>query len=137
MDTIYTFSDERIAQLHSLFRHAWWAKERTLEETILCVKGSQLCVGIIDDQNHLVGFARVLSDYLFKALIFDVIVCPTQRGSGLGKQLITAIQTHEALSSVKTFELYCLPEMDSFYAQLGFSPEVGGVHLIRKVNDSY
>ncbi len=134
MDIIYSFTQERLTQLHSLFMHTWWAKERSLEQTSRCVKGSQLCVGIVDDDNNLVAFARVVSDYIVKAIIFDVIVCPTQRANGLGKKLITEIQNHPTLRDVQTFELYCLPEMDAYYKKFGFSSDVSGVHLLRKTN---
>ncbi len=135
MKIIYTFTEERIAQVHSLYTQTWWAKDRSLEQTIRCVNGSQICVGIVDDENNLVGFARVLSDYIFKAIIFDVIVCSTQRGSGLGSQLIDLIQNHKDLDGVKTFELYCLPEMESYYEKFGFSSDVGCVSLMRRTND--
>lgn len=135
MQLINSFSEQQIEQVHGLYQHTWWGKERTLEQTIRCVKGSQLCVGILDDNNKLIGFARVLSDFIFKAIIFDVIVCPSQRGAGLGVTLIEAIQNHKELNQVKHFELYCLPEMEAYYQQFGFSREVGGIHLMRQVNE--
>ncbi|MCE0492735.1 GNAT family N-acetyltransferase [Vibrio salinus] len=135
MEIIDTFTDERIAQVHELYSQAWWAKERTLDQTINCVKGSQLCVGAVDDDNNLVGFGRVLSDFTFKAIIFDVIVCSSQRRCGLGGKLMSAIQNHDDLKNIKHVELYCLPEMEAYYEQFGFSTEVGGIHLMRKTNE--
>ena len=84
----------------------------------------------------LQGFARVLTDYVFKAFIFDVIVAENRRGSGLGKTLVSLVLNHEKLRSVKQFELYCLPEMSGFYEQLGFSSDVDQVELMRSVNRS-
>ncbi|ELS0754613.1 GNAT family N-acetyltransferase [Vibrio vulnificus] len=134
MKLIYEFSPEQIVQVYGLYDHAWWAKSRTLEETRSCVQGSQLCIGALDNNDQLVGFARVISDFTFKAVIFDVIVHPSQRGIGLGTTLMNAIRTHDKLKQVKHFELYCLPEMESYYEQLGFSADVGGIRLMRQEN---
>lgn len=43
----------------------------------------------------LVAYARVLTDFTFKALIFDVIVSENQRGCGLGDKLTELIKTKE------------------------------------------
>ena len=43
--------------------------------------------GLVDDSNdQLVTFTRVLSDGIFKAIIFDVIVSPQYRGTGPWKK---------------------------------------------------
>lgn len=128
---IYSFSESQIKQVHQLYQEAWWAKERSLEDTRLCIQGSQLCIGIIDVDNNLIGFTRVITDFIFKAIVFDVIVSNTKQNKGLGKQLIALVKEHEQLTQVKHIELYCLPEMQSYYASLGFSDEVGGVNLMR------
>ncbi len=135
MKIITIFNQEQIAQIHGLYQQVWWAKDRTLEQTHRCVQGSQVCIGIVDSDNELVGFARVITDFIFKAVIFDVIVNPAKRSAGLGKQLIQAIQQHSDLKHVKHFELYCLPEMEAYYEKFGFSKEVGGINLMRQTND--
>ncbi|KIE18691.1 GCN5 family acetyltransferase [Vibrio sinaloensis] len=134
MRIVDTLNQEQIAQVHRLYMQTWWAKDRTLEQTISCISGSQLCVGILDNDDNVVGFARVLTDFIFKAIIFDVIVCEEQRNSGLGAQLMRTIQQHDRLKHIRHFELYCLPEMETYYEQFGFSSEVGGIVLMRQVN---
>ncbi|WP_417714868.1 GNAT family N-acetyltransferase [Pseudoalteromonas obscura] len=62
-----------------------------------------MCVGIVGE---LVGFARVLSDFIYKAVIFDVIVAPDERGKGLGITLMELIKHHPKLNKVLHFELY-------------------------------
>ena len=122
---------EHIKQLHELYRQEWWSHARTSQETKRCVDGSQLCLGALDGHDRLCGFARVLTDYTFKAFIFDLIVARDQREKGMGKQLVNTIVEHPKLWRVQHFELYCLPEMQSFYCSLNFSSEVGGVRLMR------
>jgi GNAT superfamily N-acetyltransferase len=129
-----TFTDGQIRQLHALYQHEWWTRGRTLQETRNCVEGSQICLGLIDAGGALQGFARILTDYVFKALVFDVIVVGNRRGTGLGKKLVSLVLNHEALRPVKHVELYCLPETSGFYKKLGFSGDVGRVNLMRLEN---
>jgi predicted GNAT family N-acyltransferase len=134
MNVIDTLTETHVAQLSELYQQEWWAKGRTLEETKNCVAGSQICVGLVGANNELVGFARVLTDFTFKALIFDVIVRKDHRKAGLGDRLLSLIKSHEKLQDVKHFELYCLPEMHGFYARHGFSTDTGDIRLMRLVN---
>ena len=131
MNAVDTLNPDQVAQLHSLYRQEWWTKDRTLEETQACVDGSQLCIGLINANDELIGFARVLTDYTFKALIFDLIVRKDHRKTGLGDKLITLITSHTRLQAVKHFELYCLPEMHDFYARHQFTNNLGGIQLMR------
>jgi predicted GNAT family N-acyltransferase len=131
MKLIYSFSVNQMKQVHQLYKEVWWGNERTLEETENCVEGSQVCIGILDDDDNLIGFTRVISDFVYKAIIFDVIVSKNHRGNGLGQKLMALVKAHKELQKVKHFELYCLPEMERFYSSLGFSSEVGGIKLMR------
>jgi GNAT superfamily N-acetyltransferase len=134
MTIIYTFSDDHIKQVHQLYQGVWWGKERSLEDTKNCIRGSQVCIGILDSDNSLIGFTRVISDFIYKAIIFDVIVSAPYQGNGLGQKLMSLVKSYDALRKVKHFELYCLPEMAGFYSNLGFSTDVGGIKLIRYDN---
>ena len=132
MNVIDTLNPDQVAQLHALYRQAWWAKDRTLEETQACVDGSQLCIGLVNADDELIGFTRVLTDYIFKALIFDLIVRADHRKTGLGDKLVTLVTSHPKLQAVKHFELYCLPVMHDFYARHQFTNELGGIQLMRR-----
>ncbi len=136
MKPIYEFTDTQINELHQLYQDQWWAKSRTLEETKSCIEGSQLCIGLLDDDGTLIGFTRVLTDYIFKAMVFDVIVSDHARGVGLGSRLISLVESHPKLSSVKHFELYCLPDMFPFYHKHGFTEKLGDIKIMRKVRSS-
>ena len=131
MTVIYIFSDNHINQVHQLYKEVWWGKDRTIEDTINCVKGSQVCIGILDNNGMLIGFTRIISDFIYKAIIFDVIVSAEHQGDGLGQKLMGLVKNHERLKKVKHFELYCLPELEDFYASFGFSSDVDGVKLMR------
>lgn len=134
MNNISELSERHIAQLHSLYQGEWWTRGRSLEDTRRCVRGSQICIGITSESDDLIGFVRVLTDFTFKAILFDVIVAPSERGKGLGHDLLTLARNHERLQSVRHIELYCLPEMSAFYEKHGFSVDVGDVRLMRLIH---
>ena len=97
MNVIQTFTEKQIRDLHQLYQREWWSASRTFEDTKSCLEGSQLCIGIVDGNGKLIGFARVLTDYVFKALIFDVIVAEESRKTGLGDKLMSLIENHPKL----------------------------------------
>ena len=132
MRIVHQLGEARIAQLHAFFAREWWTVGRSLYETRRCVEGSQVRIGLLDDAGDLIGFARVVTDYTFKALIFDVIVAEAHRGNGLGDRLVELVLEHPDLGRVRHFGLYCLPGVAPFYERHGFSTEVGGVRLMRR-----
>src|SRR4029078_11562124 len=79
--------------------------------------------------------SRVLTDFVYEALILDVIVDEDLRGTGLGAALMDAIVNHPRLASVRTFELACQPELVAFYSRWGFTDKVGRSRLMRRTSD--
>jgi len=136
MEVCYQLNKKQIEQLHALYQKESWSRGRTQEETQRGVEHSSLCVALIDSKGNLAAFTRVLTDTVFKALIFDVIVHEKYRGDGFGNTLITAIKNHPLLTQVKHFELYCLPELEAFYERHGFTTDVSNMRLMRYINKS-
>ena len=129
---INRLQERHIVQLHELYEQEWWTRGRTLEDVRAMVASSEYLYGLSEGPTDaLVGFARVLTDTVFKSLIFDLIVDPGHRGQALGRQLMVHILRDPRLARVKHFELYCLPGLEPFYERLGFSADVGGVRLMR------
>lgn len=122
---IEQLSEKQIAQLTELFKEMWWSRNRTAEEISIMLKNS-ISFGLIDNMTKdLVGYARVLTDEMKYAYIFDVMTLESHRGKGLGKLLINAIINHPRFKKVKNFELTCAPDMVSYYAQFGFNENYG------------
>ena len=125
--------DTQIRRLHQLYQNEWWTKGRTLEDVRRMLEHSDYVFGLCEPEtNDLVAFARVLTDRVYKAFIFDVIVAPEHRGAHVGAAIVDRILQHPDLASVKHFELYCLPELVPFYERWGFSADVGGIVLLRR-----
>lgn len=129
-------SEEQIAQLMQLYRNEWWTKERKVEDVRRMLAYTDFIFAFCEkDSKQLVAFTRVLSDRVYKALLFDVIVAPEHREHKLGRALMNAVLNHPELKNVRHFELYCLPELEPFYEKLGFSKEVGEIHFMRRTTN--
>jgi predicted GNAT family N-acyltransferase len=136
-DDRYSYSDRmddgHLLELHRLYQTEWWSRGRTMDDVKRVLEHSDFVFPIFSEPAHrLVAFARVLSDRVFKALIFDVIVAAEHRGERLGRMLMDRIVRHPELDRVKHFELYCLPDLVPFYEKWGFSTDVGGVAFLRR-----
>jgi ribosomal protein S18 acetylase RimI-like enzyme len=117
-----TFSERKDfdpAHLARLYQHAPWAVGRTVEETRDMLAQTDLALSVWDD-DRLVGFGRVLTDYVFRASIWDVIVDPSYQGQDLGMELVLRILHHSTLKRVELFWL-CTREKQAFYEKLGFN----------------
>ncbi|MBK8185914.1 MAG: GNAT family N-acetyltransferase [Cellvibrio sp.] len=134
MQLIHQLSEPQVHQLHQLYQNEYWSKGRTIEDTFRCVEGSSILFGFVEGDD-LVAFARVVTDYVFKAFIFDVIVSEKLRAQGVGKKIIESILDHTDLQKVKHIELYCLPELFGFYNQFGFTHDMGAMQLMRRDRD--
>ena len=123
------FNSDYHDQLYALYRQEWWTKGRPVKDVISAFDNSDLVFGCLSDDDQLIACARVLSDFTFKALIFDVIIAKTHRGQGLGKHMLDQITGHEKLANVKSFELYCPDHIAPFYEKYGF--EKSSSNLLR------
>ena len=125
-----------LRQLMDLYAVEWWTSERELPDVEAMLEGTDLVVALIHrPTDRLVGFARVLTDFVYQALVLDVIVAEDLRGTGLGARLMDAIVNHPRLASVRTFELACQPELVPFYSRWGFTDRVGRSRLMRRTSD--
>ena len=74
-----------------LLKTTYWANRRT-EDTIEKSMRNSACYGIwSDEEQKLLGFARVISDYATTWYLCDVIIDEAYRHQGLGKQLVSHI----------------------------------------------
>jgi GNAT superfamily N-acetyltransferase len=133
----WSVEDDQLSDLLALFESAWWTAGRTAEETTRMLQESDVVVVLTDRASQrLVGFARVLTDYTYLAMVLDVIVDTGRRGSGYGATLMDAVVGHPALAEVRSIELICQPELIPFYRRWGFTDEVGRSLLMRRSSDS-
>lgn len=105
-------------KLVSLFQQAPWAKGRTLEGTREMLDHTDVLI-CAWDKDLLVGFGRVLTDFTYRAAIWDVIVDRTYQHQGIGTEIVRRILHHPRLEKVELFWL--CTRRPGFYEKLGFS----------------
>ncbi len=117
-----TFSDRKDIdpdQLVNLYRQAPWANGRTADDARAMLAHTDVAVSAWDGP-RLVGFGRVLTDYVYRASIWDVIVDKEYQGQDIGTEIMQRILNHPDLKRVELFWL-CTRDKQTFYEKLGFS----------------
>ena len=122
-----------VEQLWHMYQAEWWSRGRNLDDVRRAVEHSDLICAYCDaPTGRLAAFARVLTDYVYKAVIFDVIVDRPHRRLGLGRKLLEAVTFQPALLFVEHIELYCRPELVPFYRRWGFAADLDELCFMRK-----
>lgn len=131
-DILERLSDDHVVQLHALYQGEWWSCDRNLDDVRRMLAHTPLVIGVIDHaEQRLLGFTRVLTDFTYRAILFDVIVHPKLRDQGLGEVMVRTVLAHSRLASVKNFELYCRPELIQYYERFGFTDKLGDLRFMR------
>lgn len=132
---ISELNEQQISELTDLYKNEFWSQNRTQQDVAKMLRASDIVIGLVDECDRLIGFTRILSDFVYRAVIFDVIVKPSHREQGLGKKLLNLVVHHPQLRSVEYLTLFCLPEMVPFYERWAFTNEHGGLQLMLRPNE--
>jgi N-acetylglutamate synthase-like GNAT family acetyltransferase len=97
---------------------AFWAQNRNLTDLAVAIAHSNVVISAWDG-DRLVGFGRALSDGIYRATIWDVVVHPDYRGSGLGRKLVETVLAHPSVCRVERVYLMTTHQQ-TFYERIGF-----------------
>ncbi|WP_227374507.1 GNAT family N-acetyltransferase [Haladaptatus halobius] len=110
-------------ELLELYReYEWWDDReefdvrralRSTDEVVLLRAGRE------QDESEPVATARILTDYVYYAMVYDVIVAADRRGTGVGRELLTAVREHPRLQEVSP-SLLAREGLVPFYESCGF-----------------
>lgn len=129
-------TENQISELLDLYKNEFWSNQRILEDVTRMLAASDIIIALVDENEKLIGFTRILTDFVYRAIIFDVIIKPSQRKMGLGSKLMDAVVNHPQLKSIEWIALCCLPEMILYYERWGFTSELGKMQLMFRINQS-
>ena len=108
------------ADLQPLLRQKGWAHDRDLDSIRRMLDSTSVMVGAWED-GRLVGFARAITDGVYRALIDDVVVDEPNRKAGIGSEVMRRLVTRLREMEVEEVFLRCGHAMEPFYAGLGFA----------------
>jgi GNAT superfamily N-acetyltransferase len=97
----------------------YWREQSTPREIRAAILGSTAWVGVVDEDEKLVGAARATSDRTWSAHIFDVVVDEQLRGCGVGQRLVKLLLEHPLVRACRTQKLGT-KDATSFYEKFGF-----------------
>ncbi|MBD2626900.1 GNAT family N-acetyltransferase [Trichormus variabilis] len=127
-------TETQIYELVELYKNEFWSKDRTYERVVKMLKASDIIIALVGDEEELIGFCRVLTDFVYRGTLYDVIIQPNCREMGFGAKLLDEVINHPQLKEVENIALYCLSEMIPFYERWGFQYDVDGLKLMRRYN---
>ncbi|WP_071191184.1 GNAT family N-acetyltransferase [Trichormus sp. NMC-1] len=127
-------TETQVYELVELYKNEFWSKGRTYERVVKMLKGSDIIIALVGDNEELIGFCRVLTDFVYRGTLYDVIIKSNYREMGFGAKLLDEVINHPQLQEVENIALYCLSEMIPFYEKWGFQYDVDGLKLMRRYN---
>jgi len=132
----FTISTERdrlnVDLIHEyLSGQSYWAKGRPMDVVRRSIENS-LPFGMYEEE-HQIGFARVVTDYAAFAWVADVFVLEPWRGRGLSKWMMSVIMGHPQLQGLQRWML-ATRDAHELYRQFGFEeiPEPSRFMTIRR-----
>jgi len=114
-------NETQVSQLVELYKNEFWSKNRTYQGVVKMLAASDIIIALVTEQKEVIGFCRILTDFVYRGVIYDVIVKPNYRKMGFGAKLLDEVVSHPQLKEVENIALFCLPEMIPFYQRWGFT----------------
>lgn len=116
----YTINTDKslvsVDRVKDFLSKSYWASDRSREDIEKSIMNS-FCYGLFH-QDNLVGFARVVSDYVTVFWICDVYIDENHRGKGLGKKLIECIIETQEFKDIRG--ILATKDAHGLYEQFGF-----------------
>ena len=108
----------RPEEIIRLLQATYWAKDRSADQIRASVQHSS-CYGIyIEDEDRLVGFARVISDYATTYYLCDVVIDEPFRHMGLGTALVAHIESLPEYAGLRG--ILITRDAHALYRQFGY-----------------
>ena len=122
--------ETQISELVELYKNEFWSHNRTYPGVVKMLAASDIIIALVNEEKELIAFCRILTDCVYRGVLYDVIVKPSYRKMGFGAKLLDEVVNHPQLKEVENMALFCLPEMIPFYQQWGFTNEVVNLELM-------
>ena len=109
----------KVDDVARLLKMTYWADQRPLEVIEKSMQGSS-CYGVyLVDEEKLVGFGRVISDYATTYYLCDVIIDTEYRHRGLGTALVSYIESRPEYDGLRG--ILVTRDAHALYERFGYS----------------
>lgn len=134
MNDGYFFYDSKQAvspeELANLYRFTHWGKSRSLDDIAKMLAGTSMCFSVRHD-HRLVAFCRILTDFVYRAALWDIMVHPDHQGKKVGTTLLDYALGHPSIKNIPLIITY-ESELGSFLAPHGFASIEGALVMLRR-----
>ena len=93
-----------VSAIKNFIADEYWGDGRSIADVETTIKNSY-CFGIYRLDKEQIGFARVVTDYIYFGYIMDVIIFDKFQGKGYGKILIAHVLNDDIIKPLKTIAL--------------------------------
>ncbi|QTL47976.1 MULTISPECIES: GNAT family N-acetyltransferase [Priestia] len=104
------------SRMKEIYRSVGWKNHD--KNKIKKIFQSSNVVAVAYDENKIVGFGRALSDGVFNAAIYDVVVDKHFQNQGIGQQIIENLLAQ--LNDISCVHLVSTAGNEEFYRKAGF-----------------
>lgn len=130
----YYYYDSKLAvvpvELQDLYRFTRWGRSRSLEQIDKMLVGTSMCFSVRYN-DKLVAFCRIMTDFVFRGSLWDILVHPDHQGKGIGSNLLKYALNHPSIKNVPVMVTYT-SELTDFMGRLGFESRDGLLILQRR-----
>lgn len=99
----------------------WWRESPRARELVPALVAGSFCFVVARDASgRIVGMARAISDGVSDAYVQDVVVLPSERGRGIGRELVARVVGFCRERGLEWIGLLAEPGTEPFYRGLGF-----------------
>lgn len=122
----YDHADLDMSLICGVVKGSYWGLGRKDDDIIEAARVSRV-VSLLDGADQI-AYARILSDGVFSAFLYDVFVVERLRGQGFGRQIVQAAFDHPDLSNVCGWMLVTRYHHD-LYRKFGFKDADPGRYM--------
>jgi predicted GNAT family N-acyltransferase len=129
---IDAFTEKHVNNLLELYRNETWTKDRTAADVKAMLNNCHFIALVNKNNDEIIAFARFLSDSVYRAFVYDVIVSMKYRGLGYGRIILDHLINSPLLKKVERVELCCLEHNVPFYEKFGFKKVPEPTNFMRR-----
>lgn len=129
------FSTANLDEMKEIYASVGWTKHTN--EIIRQVFEASNVIALVTVDGRMIGFGRALTDDIFNAAIYDVVVHPDFQMQGIAKKIMEFLL--DKLRNVSCVHLISTTGNEGFYQKLGLKRIKTGMarYLIPRLNDEY
>ncbi|MCG7337930.1 GNAT family N-acetyltransferase [Staphylococcus sp. ACRSN] len=131
----YQFNINDVEDMLTVYQSNGWLNHN--QEEIIKIFNISTHVIIAKENGHVVGFSRALSDGVYNAAIYDLVVHTDYQKRGIGREIIKQMLEH--LGDLSCVHLIATTGNEALYEEMGFSKLKTGMAIYRnqKLKDEY